>query len=79
MYMTQCSLFRSFWPGRLVCPDCGNSTAFAPRFDAMIDAVLTNTVLPAISEDFLTSLMEAKPVERAQVGVSAGEFVYTFD
>jgi hypothetical protein len=30
----------------------------------MIDAILTNTVLPKISEEFLKRMMEAKPIER---------------
>jgi len=45
----------------------------------MIDAILTNTVLPEISQVFLTQMMEGKPAERVHVGVSEGEFSYTFD
>jgi len=44
----------------------------------MIDAILTNTMLPHISREFLTRLMEAKPVERVRVGVRDGEFDYAF-
>jgi type VI secretion system protein VasG len=44
----------------------------------MIDAILTNTVLPAISEQFLKRMIEGKPVERVLVGVDSGEFTYTF-
>jgi type VI secretion system protein VasG len=45
----------------------------------MIDAILTNTVLPRISEEFLTRLLEGKPVARVHVNVVAGEFGYTFE
>ncbi|MBK5964176.1 ClpV1 family T6SS ATPase [Thiocystis minor] len=45
----------------------------------MIDAILTNTVLPRISEEFLTRMMEGKPIERVQVSVRDGEFGYGFE
>jgi type VI secretion system protein VasG len=45
----------------------------------MIDAILTNTVLPRISGEFLTRMVEGKPVERVHVGVDKGEFSYAFD
>ena len=45
----------------------------------MIDALLTNTVLPRISQEILTCIMEGKAIGRAHVGVAAGEFTYTFD
>jgi type VI secretion system protein VasG len=38
----------------------------------MIDAILTNTVLPKISEEFLTRMMEGKPIARVHVRVIAG-------
>jgi len=44
----------------------------------MIDAILTNTMLPDISKEFLTRMMEGKPVERVEVGVADGEFRYAF-
>ncbi len=44
----------------------------------MIDAILTNTVLPSISAEFLTRMVEGKTVERVHVGVADGEFVYEF-
>ncbi|MEJ7807877.1 MAG: AAA family ATPase, partial [Telluria sp.] len=44
----------------------------------MIDAILTNTMLPDISKEFLTRMMEGKPVERVEVGVADGEFHYGF-
>jgi len=45
----------------------------------MIDAILTNSLLPAISGEFLTRLMDGKPVRRAHITVSNGEFSYAFD
>ncbi|NEX22390.1 type VI secretion system ATPase TssH [Thiorhodococcus mannitoliphagus] len=45
----------------------------------MIDAILTNTVLPRISEEFLTRMMEGKPIARVDIGVEAGEFRYGFE
>ena len=45
----------------------------------MIDTILTNTVLPAISQKLLTRMMEGHPVERVQVTVSDGEFDYAFE
>jgi type VI secretion system protein VasG len=45
----------------------------------MIDAILTNTVLPSISEEFLTRLMEGKPVHRVHVTTEKNEFFYNFD
>ncbi len=45
----------------------------------MIDAILTNTVLPRISQEFLTRIMEGKPVERVQIKVENGEFGYGFE
>jgi type VI secretion system protein VasG len=45
----------------------------------MIDAILTNTVLPKISEEFLKRMMEAKPIERVHVRVDNADFGYSFD
>lgn len=45
----------------------------------MIDAILTNTVLPRISEEFLKRMMEGKPIERVHVKVEGGEFGYGFE
>ncbi len=45
----------------------------------MIDAILTNTVLPRISEEFLMRMMEGKPIERVHVKVEDGEFGYGFE
>ena len=45
----------------------------------MIDAILTNTMLPDISREFLTRMMEGNPVGKVQVNVVDGEFGYGFD
>ncbi len=45
----------------------------------MIDAILTQTMLPEISSAFLNRMMEGKAVERVQVAVRDGEFTYEFN
>jgi type VI secretion system protein VasG len=45
----------------------------------MIDAILTHTLLPAVSEEFLKRLMEGKPISRVKVGVKGAEFAYDFE
>ncbi|MGF6916665.1 type VI secretion system ATPase TssH [Paraburkholderia sp. 40] len=45
----------------------------------MIDAILTNTLLPRISTEFLTRMMNGRPVTKVQIGARDGEFLYTFD
>ena len=45
----------------------------------MIDAILTNTVLPRISEEFLKRMVEGKAVARVLVTVEGGEFGYAFE
>jgi len=44
----------------------------------MIDAILTNTVLPEVSRKILMSLMEGTPISRVHASVADGEFVYGF-
>jgi type VI secretion system protein VasG len=45
----------------------------------MIDAILTNTMLPAISRELLQRMMEGTPIARVHVRVSDGDFQYGFD
>ncbi|MBA5687498.1 type VI secretion system ATPase TssH [Rugamonas apoptosis] len=45
----------------------------------MIDAILTNTMLPDISRAFLTRMMEGGQIERVQVTAPEGEFAYAFE
>jgi type VI secretion system protein VasG len=44
----------------------------------MIDAILTNTVLPKISEEFLKRMMSAEPVKSVGLAVENGDFAYKF-
>jgi type VI secretion system protein VasG len=44
----------------------------------MIDAILTNTVLPTVSREFLVRLKDGTPIASVQVGVQDGAFVCTF-
>jgi type VI secretion system protein VasG len=45
----------------------------------MIDAILTNTVLPAISREFLTRTMAGQALNGVKLGVAEGDFAYRFD
>ncbi|MCC6510647.1 MAG: type VI secretion system ATPase TssH [Pirellulaceae bacterium] len=45
----------------------------------MIDAILTNTLLPAISREMLTRLMSGNKMSQVRVSVNDGEFTYLFD
>ena len=45
----------------------------------MVDAILTNTVLPAISQEFLNRMVEGKPVSRVRIKVVDGEFGFAFE
>ncbi|HXI54660.1 MAG TPA: type VI secretion system ATPase TssH [Polyangia bacterium] len=45
----------------------------------MIDAILTNTLLPRISLEVLTRMMEGRPVTKVAVTAPASEFEYAFD
>ncbi len=44
-----------------------------------IDAILTNTVLPTLSREFLTRMMQGEPTRRVHLAVANGEFSYAFD
>ncbi|GGC07700.1 protein ClpV1 [Marivita lacus] len=45
----------------------------------MIDAIVTNTMLPDISGEFLRRMMEGKTVSKVAIDVKDGEFTYAFD
>jgi type VI secretion system protein VasG len=45
----------------------------------VIDAILTNTVLPKISREYLQRLSDGQAIRRVALGVEAGEFSYAFD
>ena len=44
----------------------------------MVDAILTQTLLPEISGQFLNRMLDGNPATRVHVGVKDGEFVYEF-
>ncbi len=44
----------------------------------MIDAILTNTMLPDISREFLNRMLEGKAIEGVKVDVTANDFSYQF-
>jgi len=44
----------------------------------MIDAILTNTMLPDISREFLTRMMQGEAIAGVAVGVEEGNFRYYF-
>ncbi|HSW08719.1 type VI secretion system ATPase TssH [Aquabacterium sp.] len=44
----------------------------------MIDAILTNTMLPTISREFLERMMLGKPITQVNVGVQEADFHYDF-
>ena len=60
---------------RLVVSRCTESESGG----RMIDAILTNTMLPEISREFLTRTMQGTPIVGVRVGVTDGEFSYAFD
>jgi type VI secretion system protein VasG len=60
---------------RLVISRCTESESGG----RMIDAILTNTMLPDISREFLQRMLEGHPIERVDVGVKDGRFEYRFD
>jgi type VI secretion system protein VasG len=45
----------------------------------MIDAILTNSMLPRISKELLTRVMDGTAVERVSVGVAGKDFSYGFE
>jgi len=42
----------------------------------MIDSILTNTLLPEISNKFLTHMLEGSPISKVEVNAKGGEFIY---
>ena len=45
----------------------------------MIDAILTNTVLPRISIEYLTRTSEGDELKAVTLGVADGDFTYAFE
>jgi type VI secretion system protein VasG len=44
----------------------------------LVDALVTNTLLPEIGREFLTRMMEGKTLEKVHVSVKDGEFCFDF-
>ena len=44
----------------------------------VVDSILTNTVLPAISQEFLNKMLSGEPITAVRVGVKDSEFNYQF-
>jgi type VI secretion system protein VasG len=42
----------------------------------MIDSIITNTLLPKISNQFLTYMLEGSPISKVDVTAKEGEFFY---
>ncbi len=45
----------------------------------MIDAILTNTILPRLSEEYLRRLIHGETLTNVEIGVENGDFAYRFD
>jgi type VI secretion system protein VasG len=45
----------------------------------MIDAILTNTLLPAVSREFLRRMLTGQPLQCVRVDVVDNEFSYVFE
>jgi type VI secretion system protein VasG len=44
----------------------------------MVDAMITNQMLPEIGRELLIRLAQGSPVTKLNIGVKDGEFDYTF-
>ena len=45
----------------------------------MVDAILTQTMLPAVSREILGRMVEGRAIEKVAVSVAEGQFAYSFD
>ena len=45
----------------------------------MIDAILTNTLLPELSRGVLNRMLDGMPMEKVTVGASSEGFTYTYE
>ena len=59
----------------LIVKRCNN----AESGGRIIDAILTNTVLPRVSIEYLSRTASGQPLQRVALGVADGDFSYTFD
>jgi type VI secretion system protein VasG len=60
---------------KLIVSRCNN----AESGGRIIDAILTNTVLPRISIEYLTRTSEGDELKAVTLGVADGEFSYAFE
>lgn len=44
----------------------------------MVDAILTNTVLPVLSREFLNRMLEGRPIEAVRIEVESGDLAYSY-
>jgi len=59
----------------LIVKRCNN----AESGGRIIDAILTNTVLPKVSIEYLSRTASGQPLQRVSLGVADGDFSYAFD
>jgi type VI secretion system protein VasG len=45
----------------------------------MVEALITNTMLPEVGQEMLTRMVESKPIARVHVSVADGKFAYAYD
>ncbi len=45
----------------------------------MVEALITNTMLPEIGQEFLARMVESKPLNRVHISVNDGNFAYAYD
>jgi type VI secretion system protein VasG len=57
----------------------GNRCTELERGARMVDALITNTLLPEIGREFLTRLMNGAAINRVHVGVNENNFTFAFD
>lgn len=60
---------------RLIAERCAEVESGA----RVVDAILTNTVLPAISREFLNRTINGQPIGPVSIGADASGFTYRFD
>ena len=45
----------------------------------MVEALITNSMLPEIGSEMLTRLVENRPISRVHIGAADGKFTYAYD
>ncbi len=57
----------------------GNRCTELERGARMVDALITNTLLPEVGREFLTRLMNGGTINRVHVSVADNNFKFAFD